>query len=175
VPHSWWLQSYEYSKLNSSRSIGGSGYCTTIVKCAADVQTCNLSHCKCTTYEGVSKSFRTESVTKCTLTFGITDWEATQRVMVAKLTRLTHRIAIQLHLVAESCTICSSHSRWPVWKLLDTPPYSICCIRVSHLKPFWVLSKMNVQNCDPLVLISTVHLGMTIPLLWVPPLTWCRT
>jgi hypothetical protein len=25
--------------------------------------------------------------------------------MVAKLTRLTHKIAIQLHLVAESCTI----------------------------------------------------------------------
>jgi hypothetical protein len=31
------------------------------------------------------------------------------------------KIAIQLHLVAESCTICSSHSRRSVWKLLDTP------------------------------------------------------
>jgi hypothetical protein len=31
--------------------------------------------------------------------------------------------AIQLHLVAESCTICSSHSRRPVRKLLDTPSY----------------------------------------------------
>jgi len=31
--------------------------------------------------------------------------------MIAKLTRLTHKIAIQLHLVAESCTICSSRSR----------------------------------------------------------------
>jgi hypothetical protein len=38
--------------------------------------------------------------------------------MEAKFTRLTHKIAIQLHLVAESCTICSSRSRWPVWKLL---------------------------------------------------------
>jgi len=28
--------------------------------------------------------------------------------MAAKLTRLTHKIAIQLHLVAESPTICSS-------------------------------------------------------------------
>jgi len=28
--------------------------------------------------------------------------------MAAKLSRLTHKIAIQLHLVAESCTICSS-------------------------------------------------------------------
>jgi len=27
--------------------------------------------------------------------------------MAAKLTRLTHKIAIQLHLMAESCTACS--------------------------------------------------------------------
>jgi len=52
-------------------------------------------------------------------------WEATQRVMVAKLTRFTHKIVIQLHLVAESCTICSSHYKWPVWKLTDIPSYSI--------------------------------------------------
>jgi hypothetical protein len=31
--------------------------------------------------------------------------------MGAKLTRLTHKIAIQLHLVAESCTIYSSRSK----------------------------------------------------------------
>jgi len=31
--------------------------------------------------------------------------------MVAKLSRLTHKIVIQVHLVAESCTICSSCSR----------------------------------------------------------------
>jgi hypothetical protein len=43
--------------------------------------------------------------------------------MAAKLTRLTQKIAIQLHLVAESCTICSSRSRRPVRKLLDTPSY----------------------------------------------------
>jgi len=47
--------------------------------------------------------------------------EATQRVMAAKLIRLTHKIAIQLHLVAESRAICSSHSRRPVQKLLVTP------------------------------------------------------
>jgi hypothetical protein len=52
-----------------------------------------------------------------------TRWEATQGVMVAKLTRLTHIIAIQLHLVAERCTICSSRSRRPVRKLMDTPSY----------------------------------------------------
>jgi len=51
--------------------------------------------------------------------------EATQWVMAAKFTRLTHKIVVQLHLVAESCTICSSHFRQPLWKLLDTPLY-IC-------------------------------------------------
>jgi hypothetical protein len=44
--------------------------------------------------------------------------------MAAKLTRLTHKIAIQLHLVAESCNICSSRSRRPVRKFLDTLPYN---------------------------------------------------
>jgi len=46
-----------------------------------------------------------------------------QRVIAAKLTRLTHKIAIQQHLVAESCTICISRSWWPVRKLLDTTSY----------------------------------------------------
>jgi len=45
--------------------------------------------------------------------------------VVAKLSRLTHKAAIQLHLVAERCTICSSHSRWPVQKLLVTPSYQL--------------------------------------------------
>jgi WD40 repeat protein len=76
-------------------------------------------------YKDVSKSFWTESImrstTTTTTTTTNTHWEATQRVMEAKLTRLTHKIVIQLHLVAESCTICISHSRRPVWKLLDTP------------------------------------------------------
>jgi hypothetical protein len=44
--------------------------------------------------------------------------------MAAKLTRLTHRIAIQLRLLAESCIICSFRSRRLVRKLLDTPSYS---------------------------------------------------
>jgi hypothetical protein len=43
--------------------------------------------------------------------------------MAAKLTRLNHKIAIQLHLVAESYTISSSRSRRPFRKLLDTPWY----------------------------------------------------
>jgi len=43
--------------------------------------------------------------------------------MAAKFTRLSHKIAIELHLVTESCTICSSRSRQPVQELLDTPSY----------------------------------------------------
>jgi hypothetical protein len=74
-------------------------------------------------YEGVSKSFQTELITKYMLTTITTHWEVIQRVMVAKLTRLTHKIAIQLHLVAESCTICSTHSRQSGQKLLDIPSY----------------------------------------------------
>jgi hypothetical protein len=52
---------------------------------------------------------------------------------VAKLSRLTHKIAIQLHLVAESCTICSSRSKWPVRQLLDTPSYGIIKITLGLL------------------------------------------
>jgi hypothetical protein len=74
-------------------------------------------------YECVSKRFRTESITKYTLNFGITRREATQRVVAAKFTILTHQISIQLHLVAESCTIWSSRCRRPVRKLLDTPSF----------------------------------------------------
>jgi len=40
----------------------------------------------------------------------------------SKITRLTHKIAIQLELVTESCTICSSRSTRPVRKLLDDTP-----------------------------------------------------
>jgi len=47
--------------------------------------------------------------------------------MVAKLARLTHKIAIQLHLLAESCIICSSCFRHPVQKLLGTPSYMYLC------------------------------------------------
>jgi hypothetical protein len=59
-----------------------------------------------------------------------------------KLTRLTHKIATQLHLVAESCTICSFRSRRPVRKLLDTPSYTLCR---SHIKgdPLCLLLNSN--------------------------------
>jgi len=43
--------------------------------------------------------------------------------MATKLTRLSHKIATQLHLVAEGSTIYTSRSRRPVRKLLDRPSY----------------------------------------------------
>jgi hypothetical protein len=54
--------------------------------------------------------------------------------MAAELTRLTHEIALQLHLVAESCTTCSSRSRRPVRKLLDTPSDDdgVCTVPELH-------------------------------------------
>jgi len=95
-------------------------------------------------YKCVSRSFQTELITKSTTT---TCWEATQRVTVAKLTRLTHKIATQLHVVADSCSNCSSHSRQPVRKLLYTPTYTIstyffltqrqlCCLFQSNISFF---------------------------------------
>jgi hypothetical protein len=72
-------------------------------------------------YEGVSKRFRTESMSKYMVTTINTHSEATQRATAEKLNRLTHKIAIQLHLVAETCTIYRSRSKRPVRELLDTP------------------------------------------------------
>jgi len=59
--------------------------------------------------------------------------------MTAKLTRLTHNIATQLQLVAESFIICGSRSRRPVRKLLDTPSYYLEICRdhfIQHLSRF---------------------------------------
>jgi hypothetical protein len=55
--------------------------------------------------------------------------------MAEKLTRPTHRIAIQLHAMAESCIIYSSRSGRPVWKLLDTPSCD-CEIIIEFLVAF---------------------------------------
>jgi hypothetical protein len=79
--------------------------------------------------------------------------------MEAKLIRLTHKIAIQVHLVAESCTICSSRSRRPVRKLFNTPSYVYVCVCLSSYLCLWssfhgivfssVSVKQNVtRRCD---------------------------
>jgi hypothetical protein len=101
-------------------------------------------------YEGASKRFRFASIAKYMLTTINTRWEATQSLMTAKLTRLTHKIAIQLYLVADSCTIWSSRSRWPVWKLLDSPSYvwrsggvALCII---YLCTRWIRSQVDVSG-----------------------------
>jgi hypothetical protein len=106
-------------------------------------------------YERVSRSFRTESITKYTLTTISTSWEAKQRVMEAKLTRVTHKIGIQLHLVAESCTICSSRSRRPVRKILDTPTYNIRHnITITKSRIFRRSSDASFQ--DPVISVAGV-------------------
>jgi len=46
------------------------------------------------------------------------------KVTAAKLSRLSHKIAMQLHLLAESGTICSFRSRRPVRKLVVTSSYT---------------------------------------------------
>jgi hypothetical protein len=99
-----------------------------------------------------------------------TCWEVTQRVMATKLTRLTHKIAIQLQLVAESCTICSSRSRRPVRKLLDISSYNLRSLkgiidfgmsrmRWSHARSgFYSIVDMNntwignIKQCDHIVI-----------------------
>jgi hypothetical protein len=70
-----------------------------------------------------------------------------QGVMAAKLTKLTHKIAIQLHLVAESCTIRSSRSRRPVRKLLDTPSYVYIRLAVSSFWSDTALSNLVYSAC----------------------------
>jgi hypothetical protein len=80
---------------------------------------------------GFIQKFPDWVIMKYTFTTINTRWEATQRFMAAKLTRLTYKIAIQLHLLAESCTICSSHSRRPVRKLFDKPS---CIKKIPSLR-----------------------------------------
>jgi hypothetical protein len=54
--------------------------------------------------------------------------------MATKLTRLTYKIVLQLHLVADSCTICISQSRYSVRKLLDTSSY------ISPVEEYQIIS-----------------------------------
>jgi hypothetical protein len=67
--------------------------------------------------------------------------------MATKLTRLTHKIAIQLHQVAKSCTICNSRFRRPVRKLLDTTLVSrfILVLWVQHHVE---IGRTTYRNCS---------------------------
>jgi hypothetical protein len=109
---------------------------------------------------GCIQKFPDWVITKYTLTTINTRWETTQRVMAAKLTRLTHKIAMQLHLVAESFTICNSRSWRPVRKLLNTPSYTflvwlllVSCVvwyrgkdEAKYENIYWYLSKIQSFN-----------------------------
>jgi hypothetical protein len=68
--------------------------------------------------------------------------------MATKLTSLTHKIAVKLHLMEESYTICSSRSRRSVRKLLATSSY------VSSL-PF------EVSSSSTEILAVSIYLPFT--------------
>jgi hypothetical protein len=93
---------------------------------------------------GCIQKFPDGVITKYTLTTINTSWEATQRFMVAKVTRLTHKIAIQLQLVAESCTICNSHSKRPVREFLDTPSYYLPIHAKVRVVTSFMFSNQNI-------------------------------
>jgi hypothetical protein len=106
-------------------------------------------HGFCLVLRGVCKSSRTESITNYTLTTINTSWEPIQRVITAKFTRLAHKIAIQLHLVAEKCTICSSRSRRAVRKLLVTPSYVHYCTHQNFDEVHSASYEMDTEGSFP--------------------------
>jgi hypothetical protein len=80
--------------------------------------------------------------------------------MAAKLTRLIHKIPIQLHLVREGCTICSSRSRR---KFLDTPSYILCvcvCVCVREIYNIYCIVWLG------LVLVTTEFHRVYLLCLW---------
>jgi hypothetical protein len=87
--------------------------------------------------------------------------------MAVKLTTLTHKIAIQLRLVARSYAVCSSRSRRPVRKLLDTFPYKRWAMG-------WMIEVLvfDSQRGLGIFLFTTASrtvLGPTeLPIQWVP-------
>jgi len=91
---------------------------------------------------------------KYTLTTINTRWEEVKRHMVTKLTRLTHIMAIQPHLVTQNCTICSSRSRRSVRKLLDTPSY-IASV-TSNLKSYTLVISVIIMTLIRGTLITII-------------------
>jgi len=84
------------------------------------------------------KVSRLEFIMKYMLTT-VNTQEAIQRVMAVELTRLTHKIVIQLHLVGESCTSCSSHSG-------STPSYGLCFIFFNILVKAYTLNNVHIYT-----------------------------
>jgi hypothetical protein len=73
--------------------------------------------------------------------------------MAAKLNRLTHQIAIEMYLVAESCAIYSSRTRRPVGKLLDTPSYVlIFLLNIVNLFRTWKRRQHVLRNVASILL-----------------------
>jgi hypothetical protein len=105
--------------------------------------------------------------------------------MAAKLTRLTHKIAIQLLLMSEICTFCSSCSRRLVRKLLDTPSYLYAFIDTTYLIPFsivlpicccvWILSLFKETLARVLGLSRRYFKSMSSGGLWRRVVLWWDT
>jgi hypothetical protein len=107
--------------------------------------------------------------------------------MAAKLTRLTQEIAIQPHLVTESCTICSPHSRRPVRKLLDKPSYILltrkCSLRNTSLNCHYdqynldlnfKMLRWRFHGIESFLIFNSHSASQEIPrLLWNPKVHYC--
>jgi hypothetical protein len=60
--------------------------------------------------------------------------------MTAKLTMLTHKIAIQLHLVVENCTICSSRS-----KVASPETFGYALVKMKSV--YEVITLLTFESC----------------------------
>jgi hypothetical protein len=96
-----------------------------------------------------------------------TRWEAKQRVMAAKLTTLTYKTAIHLHLVAQSCTIRSSRFRRPVRKILDIPSYA------TRSRYWWKPRKTSVSQSVSQSVSLSVCLSVCLSV-WAENRIWDR-
>jgi hypothetical protein len=82
--------------------------------------------------------------------------------MVAKLTRMTQKIVILWHLVAESCTTCHSQSSQQVRELLETPSYMYSYNMV--LVSLYSLMLPVLANKAPVTIYLHEHYGLILGL-----------
>jgi hypothetical protein len=98
-------------------------------------------------HEGITKSFRTESITKST-----TRWEVIQRVIAAKLTRLTHKIKIQMQRPVPFAVLAPSGQSGNFWIHSRIGPSHV------YLKwPKWWLGSIQVEVTTLTGLVSEMH------------------